>query len=117
MKTVQNYLVMTPTMNNYIDARMAVSRNEFIKCKCHAVLYCESIMEHLDFMEEKMVNVHLALAGSVHPIKLIASNIIDTCSICLEQTCTVTPECSHHFHQECIDEIVGRQCPMCRTDI
>ena len=97
-------------MNNYIDAKKAVSRNEFIKCGCHSVLYCKTILEQLDLVEEIMINTY------TKTINVSASDITDTCSICLESTNTVT-ECGHHFHQECIDEIEDSRCPMCRRHI
>jgi len=45
-------------------------------------------------------------------------NIIDICSICLEQQdSSLKTPCGHYFHQNCISRILNPVCPICKTDI
>lgn len=49
-------------------------------------------------------------------IKITDCGTTDTCSICLIPASTVS-HCGHHFHRDCINQIIGNKCPMCRTNL
>lgn len=51
------------------------------------------------------------------PILITPAKTIDTCSICLEETSDCETICGHIFHKDCITQIIGNKCPMCRAII
>ena len=66
--------------------------------------------------ELEIMDGYLFKDGEWIDFKITPSETTDICSICLIQTDTVS-HCGHHFHRDCINQIIGNKCPMCRVDL
>ncbi len=55
--------------------------------------------------------------GPVRMTSDCQGGLLMSCSICLEDKCTVYTPCEHWFHRKCINKWKQSTCPMCRQHI